>query len=146
MSSEEQIRMEIMAQVQASVTVRQELDKYAIEVRDYWRSISPIGKKPDDKNPGAYAASVQVFKRKFTYKGMPGVGVGATDFKAHWIEYGTGNPGPTPAFAPRAKTAAHFGGNEQLLQDILDDNELSQSELKEALSQFKIGLVPEGLQ
>ena len=82
-----------------------------------------------------------MFKKKFTVDGMPARRVGATDFKAHWIEYGTGSDKkgdspryvptlgvqvgkdtPTPAFAPRAKTAAHFGGDETRVysQDIED--------------------------
>jgi hypothetical protein len=134
MISREQIEMQIYAQASASATVRQELDKLAKQVRDYWRTVSPI----DD---GVYAASVKVYKRKFTHKGMPGVGVGATDFKAHWIEYGTGEPGPTKAAAPRAKTAAHFGGDEQLVQDILDDDEMSRDDLKAALGRFKMPLI-----
>jgi hypothetical protein len=134
MMSREEIETQIYAQASASAQVRQELDKLAAQVRDYWRSVSPI----DD---GVYAASVKVYKRKFTYKGMPGVGVGATDFKAHWIEYGTGEPGPTPAFAPRAKTAAHFGGDETLVQNILQDDDLSRDELKAALEKFKMPLI-----
>ncbi len=130
----DEIAIEIYAQAQRSAMVRQELQKFANEVRDYWRSVAPI-------DQGVYAASVKVFKRKFTHKGMPGVGVGATDFKAHWVEYGTGEPGPTKAAAPRAKTAAHFGGDEQIVDDILDDDELSRDDLKAALSNFKIPLI-----
>ena len=134
MISRNQIEQEIYAKASASAAVRQELDKLAKQVRDYWRTVSPI----DD---GVYAASVKVYKRKFTHKGMPGVGVGATDFKAHWIEYGTGEPGPTAAMAPRAKTAAHFGGDEQMVQDILDDDDMSREDLKAALGRFKMPLI-----
>jgi hypothetical protein len=134
MMSREEIEVQIYAQAQQSAAVRQELDKLANSVKDYWRSVSPI----DD---GVYAASVKVYRRKFTYKGMPGVGVGATDFKAHWIEYGTGEPGPTSAMAPRAKTAAHFGGDEQMVQDVLDDEDLSRDDLKTALQRFKMPLI-----
>jgi len=70
------------------------------EVVPYWRSQAPV----DD---GKYAASIKVVK-----KGRRGVGkVRATDYKAAWIEFGTGAPGPTTAFAPAEKTANHFGGN-----------------------------------
>jgi len=134
MISRAQIELEIRARASESAKVRQELDALAKQVRDYWRTVSPI----DD---GVYAASVKVYKRKFTHKGMPGVGVGATDFKAHWIEYGTGEPGPTSAAAPRAKTAAHFGGDEQMVQDILDDDGLSRDELKSALGRFRMPLI-----
>ncbi len=43
---------------------------------------------------GAYAASIGV-----TNDG-DGVRLVATDWKANWIEFGTGAPSPTPAFAP----------------------------------------------
>ena len=135
--SRDEIEIQIYAQATAAAKVRQELDKLALQVRDYWRSVSPI-------EEGVYAASIKVYKRKFTHKGMPGVGVGATDFKAHWIEYGTGEPGPTAAMAPRAKTAAHFGGDETLVQDILDDDGLSRDELKAALGRFKMPLIMDG--
>jgi hypothetical protein len=72
---------------------------------------------------------------------MPGLRIGATDWKAGWIEYGTGEPGPTKAYAPRARTAAHFGGDEQIVADIMDDAELSREERKTALQRFDINLV-----
>lgn len=33
----------------------------------------------------------------------------ATDWKSRWIEYGTGPPAPTPAFAPLRKAAISVG-------------------------------------
>ncbi len=69
------------------------------EVVPYWKSVSPV-------RTGKYAASVKVLKKAKGGKGR----VGATDFKAHWIEFGTGAPGPTQAAAPGQKTAEHFGG------------------------------------
>lgn len=69
------------------------------EVVPYWKSVSPV-------RTGQYAASVKVIKKARNGKGE----VGATHFTAHWIEYGTGEPGPTPVFAPGEKTAHHFGG------------------------------------
>lgn len=78
----------------------------ANEVVPYWKSVSPVGDPAVDDEAGAYRASVKVTK-----KAKNGVGyVGATNYKAHWIEYGTGEPYPTPEFAPAQKTAAHFGG------------------------------------
>lgn len=106
MTSREEILREIMEQAQKAAEVKQGLDEFAGLVQEYWRQQSPV----DD---GEYAASVQVYKKKMTVNGMPARRVGATDFKAHWIEFGTGQPGPTQAFAPRAKTAAHFGGDEK---------------------------------
>ena len=97
---------EIMEQAFKAAEVKQGLEAFAVQVRDYWRSQSPV-------NEGQYAASVQVFKKQVLVDGMPAKRVGSTDFKAHWIEFGTGQPGPTEAFAPRAKTAAHFNGDEK---------------------------------
>lgn len=71
----------------------------AKEVVPYWKSVSPV-------ESGKYAASIKVTKKARRGKGK----VGATDWKAHLIEFGTGEPGPTKAFAPGEKTAAHFGG------------------------------------
>lgn len=106
MINRSELEAEIRAMAQKAAEVNQGLDEFAGQVREYWRQQSPV----DD---GEYAASVQVYKKKMTVDGMPGRRVGATDFKAHWIEFGTGQPGPTVAFAPRAKTAAHFGGDEK---------------------------------
>jgi hypothetical protein len=106
MTSQDEIARQIMEQVQKAAAVRKELDDFAAKVRDYWRSVSPV-------DEGKYAASVQVFKKNMLIEGMPAKRVGAKDFKSHWIEFGTGDPAPTPAFAPRAKTAAHFGGDEK---------------------------------
>lgn len=99
------ITREILKQAAAQDEVRTQLTKFAEEVRDYWRSVAPV-------ESGRYAASITVLKKNMTVRGMPAKRVAATNFKAHWIEFGTGEPGPTPAFAPRAKTAAHFGGDE----------------------------------
>ena len=112
----EEIEKEILAQAHKASDVKKRLASFGLEVRDYWRSVSPV-------ESGSYAASVKVFKKPVTVKGMPGLRVGATDFKAHWIEFGTGNPGPTEAFAPRAKTAAHFGGDESLVVDSGGEDE-----------------------
>lgn len=105
-TSADEIARQILEQARKQASVREGLVKLGNQVRDYWRSASPV-------DSGAYAASVKVFKQAVTVKGMPAIRVGATDFKAHWIEFGTGQPGPTKADAPRAKTAAHFGGDEQ---------------------------------
>ena len=106
MINRDDLEAEIRAQAQKVSEITKELDEFAVQVRDYWRGQSPV-------DEGEYAASVQVFKKKFLVDGMPARRVGSTDFKAHWIEFGTGQPGPTKAFAPRAKTAAHFGGDEK---------------------------------
>jgi hypothetical protein len=113
MINRSELEAEIRAAAAAAAEVKDYLEKFAEQVRDYWRSVSPV-------DEGKYAASVQVFKKNLMIDGMPAKRVGAKDFKAHWIEFGTSDPAPTPAFAPRAKTAAHFGGDEKRIyaQDI----------------------------
>ena len=56
---------------------------------------------------GKYAASIKVVRKAKKGKGA----IRATDFKAAWIEFGTGEPGPTKAFSVMQKTAEQFGGN-----------------------------------
>lgn len=82
------------------------------EIVPYWKSVSP-------EDSGDYKDSVQVTKRAKRGSGA----VGATDWKANFIEYGTGPDSkrpdespfgpdtPTPEFAPAAKTAHRFGGS-----------------------------------
>ena len=120
---------EIRAQLAAQLDLRDGIDQMGKAVRDYWRSQSPV----DD---GEYAASVKVYKKYLMVNGMPGVRVGATDFKAHWIEFGTGEPGPTKAYAPRAKTCAHFGGDESRVDAIVVDENLSDAQRKAELARF----------
>jgi len=72
----------------------------AKEVVPYWRSIAPV-------DEGEYAASIKVARKARRGKGK----VRATDYKAAWIEFGTGAPGPTRAHATGQKVAQHFGGN-----------------------------------
>jgi hypothetical protein len=123
------IEDEIRAQIGAQLELRNGLDQMGDAVKDYWRSVSPV----DD---GQYAASVRVFRRYLMVDGMPGVRVGATDFKAHWIEFGTGEPGPTKAVAPRAKTAAHFGGDESEVNAVIADDDLSEANRRAVLARM----------
>lgn len=99
---------ELAAAIASSAEVDAGLREKAQEIADYWRSVSPV-------DTGEYAASVKVQKVK---NGK--ASVGSKHWRAHLIEFGTGpdtkdgskyGPDtPTPAFAPGAKTAAHFGG------------------------------------
>lgn len=129
MSRQDDLEAEIRAQLSAQLDVKEGLDAMAEDVRDYWRSQSPV----DD---GEYAASVKVYRKYLIVDGMPGKRVGATDFKAHWIEFGTGDPGPTKAYAPRAKTAAHFGGDESKVNAIIADENLSDVQRKAQLARL----------
>lgn len=93
---------ELQEMISRDANVDAELTEFmAKEVVPYWKSIAPKGYSKK------YAASVKVTKKARRGKGA----VGATDFKAHWIEFGTGEPGPTQAFAPGEQTARHFGGS-----------------------------------
>lgn len=124
MATADEVEAEIRAQIAAQLEVKEGLDAFAEQVKQYWRRVSPVAS-------GKYAASVKVFDGYISVDGMPGRRVGATDFKAHWIEFGTSADSKggtryvprlgrkvdentrTPEFAPRAKTAAAFGGDEQ---------------------------------
>lgn len=56
---------------------------------------------------GAYRDSIKA--EPFTEGGVHKARVNAYDFKAWWIEFGTGHPGPTPAFAVLAKGVQQAG-------------------------------------
>lgn len=129
MTSTNEIEAEIRAQLAAQLEVKEGLDKLAEQVRDYWRSQSPV-------DQGEYAASVKIYAKYLLVDGMPGKRVGATDFKAHWVEFGTGEPGPTKAVAPRAKTAAHFGGDESRVDAIVTDENMSWAQRQAQLARF----------
>lgn len=100
--TEAQIAADIERQVKEQVELRAEVDKKAKEVQKAAKSFAPV-------RTGRYAASIQVEKRP-DVDGLPVRRVVAKDFKAHWIEFGTGEPGPTKAFAPMEKAANAAGG------------------------------------
>ena len=131
MINRDDLEAEIMARAVNSAEVKQGLKEFGEAVVAYWRSVSPV-------RTGKYAASVHVIKR-FKADGIPGVKVGSSSHRAALIEYGTGaddkgkdpryvpalgvqvgRDTPTPAFAPRAKTAAHFGGDEKHIDRVND--------------------------
>lgn len=127
-----ELELEIREQAAKADEVKQGLKEFGEQVVDYWRSVSPV-------QTGRYAATVRVIKR-FRMNGFPAIKVGSTSNRAHFIEFGTGTDTtgkepryiprlgvqvmkdtPTPAFAPRAKTVAHFGGNESPISEETDD-------------------------
>ena len=148
MTKRDDLEAEIMAKACNAAEVKKALKELGEEVVAYWRSVSPV-------RTGKYAASVRVL-RSFTVNGVPGVKVGSTSNRAGLIEYGTGadtkgekdpryvpalgvqvsKDTPTPAFAPRAKTAAHFGGDESKVDAIIADEDLSALDRKAALSRY----------
>lgn len=151
MNAEDQIRAQILAQAAAQQELKEGFTQFLTDVVDTWRGYSPV-------RTGKYAASVNVVKR-FTVDGMPAATVGSLSNRAHLIEYGTGedkkskkgdlkNPRyvpalgvqvstdtPTPAFAPRALTATHFGGDEQPVRDVMEAD-MSRDDRKAALKPF----------
>lgn len=93
----------ILDQIKASAEVDAGIDEFMKnELVPFWKS------HPDTPvDSGAYAASIKVVQ-----KARRGTGkVRATDFKAAWIEFGTGDPGPTTAHGIGQKVAQNFGGN-----------------------------------
>lgn len=130
MSKRDDLEAEILAKAYGAAETKKALKELGEQAVEYWRSVSPV-------RTGKYAASVRVL-RSFTVNGVPGVKVGSTSNRAGLIEYGTGSDTkgdkdpryvpalgvqvskdtPTPAFAPRAKTAAHFGGDEKRVSEV----------------------------
>lgn len=108
-----------------SVKVRKEIVLLSRKVWRYWRRIAPVGdptgeryvenfggplpkhwRQKDDK-AGSYRAGI-VNRKGLPVNGFPSRVIAATNYKSHWIEYGTGGDTPTPEFACRAKTIARF--------------------------------------
>lgn len=98
-----------------SPAVREAVEQLAIEVRDYWRLISPVfdarkpeehRKKPPHGEPGDYQKSINYTIENSPGSNVPVAIVAPTDFKKYWIEYGTRNG--MPAYAPMAKVLAKF--------------------------------------
>lgn len=112
--SASELEREILVQARNQAETEEKLREFAGEVRDFARSISPV-------DTGAYAAAWRVDNRRRTVNGMPAVRVVNNDPKANMIENGTGQGEPrgqggsSPEFAIRAKTAARFGGTEELV-------------------------------
>ena len=80
--------------------MRLTLARTAGKIADVARYLAPV-------DEGDYARKIYVAS------GLDGptmiARVNAYDFKSHWIEFGTGNPGPTTAFAPLRRAADATG-------------------------------------
>lgn len=68
---------------------------------------------------GKFAASIKITKKARRGRGE----VGSRDYRAAFIEFGTGEPGPTRIYAPFQKTAARFGGDLDRGVDTAQDDQ-----------------------
>lgn len=99
----------------------------ARKVHRYWKRIAPVGDPTGaryvenfggplpkhwqqvDANAGDYKAGIIMERVTKKRGGVPAYKIAATDYKSHWIEYGTGGDTPTPEFAVRQRVALRFG-------------------------------------
>ena len=87
-------------ELRESAAVKAEKKREAMKMAGWAKSISPV-------DHADYAKEWKVEQGK----GIDGeTRVVNNDFKAHWIEDGTGGDTPTPEFAVAARTAIEFGG------------------------------------
>ncbi|MGV0785112.1 HK97 gp10 family phage protein [Mycolicibacterium sp. XJ775] len=102
---------EIEKAIRESAEVKAEKKRVAQQLATHAKSISPV-------DHGDYAAAWKPEqKRNGETRAIN------RNYKAHWIEYGTGAPGPTRAFAVAEKTAHAFGGDLTIGVDIDQDDE-----------------------
>lgn len=128
--------LELRARRHAKTT--RDLELFARKVHRYWKRIAPVGDpsgaryvanfggplpkhwNQTDSDAGSYKAGI-VMRRK-REAGWPVRIIAATDYKSHWIEYGTGGATPTPEFACRQRTATRFGamGGVKVNKELVD--------------------------
>lgn len=124
--SNTQIARLVTQYAQNNAEVRREILNFSRRVHRYWRRIAPMGDitgkryeenfggplpkhwRQTDPSAGDYKAGIHN-RRGRKINGFPSRVIAATDYKSHWIEYGTGGDTPTPEFAPRQRTATRFG-------------------------------------
>lgn len=100
----------IDAEIRKSAEVKAEKKRVAQQMVAYAKSISPV-------DEGDYAKDWKVEQGK----GFDDETRVANDnFKAHWIEDGTGGDSPTPEYAVGARTAIAFGGT---AKDVINEPE-----------------------
>jgi hypothetical protein len=91
-----------IARLQMTPQMAAALAYYADQIIDAAKGFAPV-------LTGSYVSGLQV---DIAFENGQAVArANAWDFKSHWIEFGTGEPGPTPAFAPlqRGADAAGIG-------------------------------------
>ncbi len=114
--SDSEIERQLLSQIADAAEVRAESRAVAEEVKVTAVSLSPV-------DTGEYAGAWHVEKQlRQTDQGLPAYRVTNDDYKAHWIEYGTGEDTekgsrfgpntPTPEFAVARRTAAMMQGAE----------------------------------
>lgn len=114
------------AKAREDAKARKELLLFSRKVQRYWKRIAPVGDstgaryeenfggplpkhwQQTDPRAGSYKAGI-VNRKGRPINGFPSRVIAATDYKSHWIEYGTGGKTPTPEFACRQRTATRFG-------------------------------------
>ena len=120
-----EIREMIRREAAHHAKVKKDLYNFTRRVHRYWKRIAPVGDpsglryednfggplpshwKQRDDEAGSYKAGIVMRKSKYI-AGFPSYKVSATDYKSHWIEYGTGGDTPTPEFACRQKVVTRF--------------------------------------
>lgn len=121
-----EIQGKIVARARRHAKAEKELLLFSRKVHRYWKRIAPVGDptgaryvenfggplpkhwSQTDDEAGAYKAGIQNNKYGLI-RGYPARIIESTDYKSHWIEYGTGGDTPTPEFACRQRTATRFG-------------------------------------
>ena len=118
-SSIEDIEAQIIEKMKHDAEIKDQAKEKGKEVVDYLRSIAPVGhvvhklKSGYVDAPGDYAASIHLEDReRKDANGMPVFTAISRDYKAHWIEYGTGGDSPTPEFACAQRTTDYFNAEE----------------------------------
>ncbi len=95
----DELAAEVSAQINAEITA----GEYDAQLQGFMENeVIPVWRQNSPEDSGDYQKSVEV---KYPAKGGRGA-VGTSIGYAHIIEYGSVD---TPEFAPRARTAAHFG-------------------------------------
>lgn len=134
-----EIEMMIDRRARNDAKVRKDLLLLGRKVHRYWRRIAPVGDpsgaryvenfggplpkhwQQNDPKAGSYKAGI-IHRRGKKVNGFPTRVISATDWKSHWIEYGTGGDTPTPEFACRQRTATRFGAMGKVAMRIANVN------------------------